>query len=190
MIYFYYFYVFTKNDDLQMILMPFSSNTTGTIRGPWTTAGYHSKAPEFTPVFIGVCDAQSLGFSVMFCESLFFILSFFSIGHCNICRCNICHCNIWHYNIWHCIIWHLICGFRLPFGAFDILFKNWSLSKVFNWSFVSNPLHTSLFQSVHFQPDITPICIVLLISEYTLENTEGAITNRQSRETGITARSH
>jgi len=33
MIYLYYFYVFTYDDDLQMILVPFNSNTTGVTRG-------------------------------------------------------------------------------------------------------------------------------------------------------------
>jgi hypothetical protein len=53
MIYLYCFYVFTYDDDLQMILVPFNSNTTGVTRGAWTTVGYIylSQAIEFTPVF-------------------------------------------------------------------------------------------------------------------------------------------
>jgi hypothetical protein len=146
MIYLYYFYVFTNNDDLQMILVPFSSNTTGITRGAWTTAGYHFKAPEFTPVFIGVCDAQSLGISVMFCGSLFFILSFFQLDIViyDIAISDIVISDIIISDIVLSDIW-------LPFGAFVFFLKIGSLSKVFNWSFVSNPLHTSLFQSVHFQ---------------------------------------
>ena len=56
---------------------------------------YPSKAPEFTPSFVGVCVARCLLFCVMFSRSLLFVfLSFFfwslcclsfSFGHCVVC---------------------------------------------------------------------------------------------------------
>ena len=45
------------------------------------TTVYSSRAPEFIPVFSGVCVAWFLVFYVVFCRSWFF----FSFGHCIVC---------------------------------------------------------------------------------------------------------
>ena len=50
-------------------------NTTGVTSGARTA--YPSEAPEFTPGFSGVRVARSLVFCVVFCRSLFVLLSFF-----------------------------------------------------------------------------------------------------------------
>ena len=50
------------------------SNTTDATCGAGTA--YSSRAHEFTPVITGVGVAQSLDFSVVFCRSLFVLLSF------------------------------------------------------------------------------------------------------------------
>jgi hypothetical protein len=51
------------------------SNTTGATSGAGTA--YSSTAPEFTPVFSRVRVTRSVVLCVMFCRSLFDLLSFF-----------------------------------------------------------------------------------------------------------------
>jgi hypothetical protein len=153
MIYFYYFYVFTKNDDLQKFLVPFSSNTTGTIRGPWTTAGYHSKAPEFTPVFIGVCDAQSLGFSVMFCGSLFFNLSFFQLDIViyDIAISDIVISDIIISDIAFSDIWYAACDYRLAPSIFYLKmdhYQKFSIGVLFLIPFIHLFFSLSIFNKI------------------------------------------
>ena len=58
-----------------MMFVSFNINTTGVTSGAGTA--YPARTPEFTPVFSGIRDAQSLVFCVMFCRSLFVLLSFF-----------------------------------------------------------------------------------------------------------------
>jgi len=56
------------------------SNTTGATCGSGTA--YPSEAPEFTPSFSGLRVARSLVFCVVFCRSLFALLSFFFWSLC------------------------------------------------------------------------------------------------------------
>jgi len=66
----------------QMMVVSFSSNTTGAGTGTAIPSGAH----EFTPVFYGVCDAQSLVFCVVFGSSLFVLLFLFlSFAQCIVC---------------------------------------------------------------------------------------------------------
>jgi len=59
-------------------------NTTGATSGAGTA--HPSGAPEFTPVFSGVCVVRSLIFCVVFCRSsLFGLLFFLSFFHCVVC---------------------------------------------------------------------------------------------------------
>jgi hypothetical protein len=51
------------------------SNTTDSTS--WERTAYPSEVPVLKPVFSGICVAQSLVFCVVFCRSLFVLLSFF-----------------------------------------------------------------------------------------------------------------
>ena len=57
-----------------MMFMSFNSNTTGVTCGEDTAS--HSGEPTFTPAFSGVSVTRSC-FCVMFCRSLFALLSLF-----------------------------------------------------------------------------------------------------------------
>jgi hypothetical protein len=53
----------------------FNSNTTGVTNGEWTAKTPNpSEAPEFTPVFVGICIAWSLVFCVVFSWFVLFLL--------------------------------------------------------------------------------------------------------------------
>ena len=58
-----------------MVFVSFNSNTTGVTHG--TGTAYPSGALSSTPDFNGVRVARSLVFCVMFCRSLYVLLSFF-----------------------------------------------------------------------------------------------------------------
>ena len=78
-------YLFTHtgvqhNFKYHMMLVSFSSNTTGATCG--TGNDKPTEAPEFTLGFSGVRFVRSVALSVMFCRSLFVLLSF---GHCIVC---------------------------------------------------------------------------------------------------------
>lgn len=134
MIYFYYFYVFTKNDDPQKILVPFSSNTTGTIRGPWTTA-------------------QSLGFSVMFCGSLFFILSFFQLDIViyDIAISDIVISDIIISDIVFSDIWYAACDYRLAPSIFYLKmdhYQKFSIGVLFLIPYIHLFFSLSIFNKI------------------------------------------
>ena len=60
-----------------MILVSFNSNTKGNNSGAGTV--YPSGTPEMIPGFCGVRVPKSLVFCVVFCRSLFVLLSFFDL---------------------------------------------------------------------------------------------------------------
>ena len=64
---------------------------------------YAPGAPEFNPCFSGVRDARSLAFCVMFCRSLFILLSF-SFGHCVVCPSSFGHCVVCPSSFGHCVV--------------------------------------------------------------------------------------
>jgi hypothetical protein len=73
-----------------MTFVLFNSNTTGVTCGAETTNS--SRAFDFTPVFSGIRTVRSLVFCVMFCVSLFVLLSFTLTTVCPFARLCIDHC--------------------------------------------------------------------------------------------------
>ena len=73
--FFFIYLLVSKTIPCQMMFVSFNSSTTGFTSGAGTTNP--SGAHEFTTVFSGFCVSRPLVFCVVFCLSLFVLLSFF-----------------------------------------------------------------------------------------------------------------